>query len=349
MAETEIIKPVMLDETGQRMAGAMEYIAAERARRRVAPLVGTDLAAEVLEVVGVPEYVDDVTKYAAFGLTDTGWYAFARITAQSGVTVTAAATVTGAAGYIAMPGTDYIDVAVRFEVAAMAQRVVIDWGAYAEAFVFAAPDLAVRNLDYRTTFYVYDIAPYAHWEYALTTDAAFVADRAYFIASGDDYAPAEVVTGDPVPAYYVSDGETYVRATEGVFAEGVDYYTLSDGEYTLAEVTVGDPIPAYYVHSRVTFSGMARNITYKCDTVIDCPQVYVLPEIEDDVHGCWFEIRLRHAGSYSSTLQVPDGVKVATEHTQAETAGLNMVDLHYSDVGGVKIWRFLNTHSSIPA
>ena len=42
-------------------------------------------------------------------------------------------------------------------------------------------------------------------------------------------------------------------------------------------------------------------------------------------------------------------MKIATEHTQAETAGLNMIDLHYSKVSGTKLWRFLNTHSTIPA
>ena len=94
---------------------------------------------------------------------------------------------------------------------------------------------------------------------------------------------------------------------------------------------------------------MTRNITYVCNTVIDCPSEFILPEIEDDGHGAWFEIRFRHSGSFSSTLVPPDGVKIATEHTQAETAGINMVNLHYNTVGGVKLWRFMNTHSSIPA
>ena len=94
---------------------------------------------------------------------------------------------------------------------------------------------------------------------------------------------------------------------------------------------------------------MARNVTYQLDEIIDCPQEYILPEIEDDGHGAWYEIRLRHAGSYSSTLVVPEGVKIATEHTQAETAGMNMVDLHYMSIDGIKLWRFMNTHSSIPS
>ena len=82
---------------------------------------------------------------------------------------------------------------------------------------------------------------------------------------------------------------------------------------------------------------------------MDCPSEIVLPAIEDDGTGAWFEMRFRHTGSFSSTLLPQDEtVKVATEHTQAETAGMNMVDLHYMSVGGVKIWRFLNTHTNIP-
>ena len=75
---------------------------------------------------------------------------------------------------------------------------------------------------------------------------------------------------------------------------------------------------------------------------------FILPEIEDDTHGAWFEIRCRHAGSYSITLLPPEGVKIATEHTQKEKAGVNMINLHYTVVDGVKIWRFMNTCSTIP-
>ena len=278
---------------------------------RVTPLGDTVLAdgAQIIEAVGIPEYVADVSEYENYGLTEPGWYLFARVAAPEGVTVTEDTTVSGADGYIAEAGADYVDVAVRFEVAAMSRKIEITWAEdRQDAYLFKASDLATRNLDYRTTFYVYDIEPFATWEYTLTSDATFVSGVHYYVLNGEDYIEAtDVVAGEEIPA------------------------------------------DTYYVHSRVTFAGMARNVTYKCDTEIDCPQVYVLPEIEDETHGCWFEIRLRHAGSYSSTLQVPDGVKVATEHTQAETAGLNMVDLHYNNVGGVKVWRFLNTHSTIPA
>lgn len=277
---------------------------------RVRSLTGTELTAgNVIEAIGCPEYIAETAEYEAYGITEPGWYIFARVAAPEDVTVTEDTTVSGADGYIAETGADYVDVAVRFEVAAMSRKIEITWAEdRQDAYLFKASDLATRNLDYRTTFYVYDIEPFATWEYTLTSDATFVSGVHYYVLNGEDYIEAtDVVAGEEIPA------------------------------------------GTYYVHSRVTFAGMARNVTYKCDTEIDCPQVYVLPEIEDETHGCWFEIRLRHAGSYSSTLQVPDGVKVATEHTQAETAGLNMVDLHYNNVGGVKVWRFLNTHSTIPA
>lgn len=288
-------------------------ILADLSFNRVTSLNSTSLASNsVIEAIGTPTYITDFSPYGAYNLTLSGWYVFARIQAPEGKKVGANTTITGAAGYIATLNNSYVDVAVRFDVAAESQTVTVVWDDTPDIFVFKATDLAVRNLDYRTTFYVYDIAPYTTWEYALTTDTKFVSGKRYFVQSNDN---------------------TYTEVIEGS-----DW--VADGD--IAENT-------YYNHKNVTFSGMARNVTYKCDEIIDCPQIYVLPEIEDDTHGCWYEIRLRHNGSYSSTLQVPDGVKVATEHTQAETAGLNMVDLHYSNVGGVKLWRFLNTHSTIPS
>lgn len=442
---------------------------------RVATLNATLLeGSSVIEAVGIPVYVDDVAPYAAYGITEQGWYVFARISAPAGETVTVHTLVTGAAGYIAVEGADHIDVAVRFGVAAVSQTVTVDWGTASETFVFKATDLAVRNLDYRTTFYVYDAVPYTRWEYKLTTDAAYVGTE-YYVQEGGAYVRAAVKAFEPVPAdtYYThayvltedetfQDGKTYytkagtvyteaevtvgdavtadtyyedqytltadrefvgtkyyslvngqyaqaaVRAGETslnyyeehyeltedeTFQTGKTYYTLEDNVYTQAEVTAGDPVTAdtyyelsyvptadaafiedkayytyngttyaaatvtagepvpenVYVHAKVIFEGLVRNVTYKLDEVIDCGQEYILPEIEDETHGCWFELRLRHSGSFSSTLVPPEGVKIATEHTQAETAGINMVDLHYTDVAGVKVWRFLNTHSSIPA
>lgn len=387
---TLVTKPVMLDETGRAIEDAIRGL---RPKGSVASLSETPLAVgTVVEAVGVPVYVKDVSQYSAYGLTDKGWYVFARITAADGIVVTAQTVVTGAAGVIQTVGADHVDVAVRFGVTAESQPVTVNWGDKADTYVFKATDLAVRNLDYRTTFYVYDLAEFCTWQYALTADTAFVAGSHYYTESGGVYTEAvegtDWTAGDAVPAYYkdqytlttdetfvdgksyyildggvytlatVTTGEavtadtyyehSYVRAT-GTFEAGVTYYTLAESVYTPAEVTVGEPIPAYYKHSKLTIEGMARNVTYQLDTPIDCATEFVLPAIEDDGHGAWFEFRFRHLGSYSSTLLPEDEtVKVATEHTQAETAGMNMVDLHYMSIDGIKIWRFMNTHSSIP-
>lgn len=320
---------------------------------KVTTLNSIGLTDRIVEVEGIPAYLKNemIADYADYGITETGWYVFARIESEKGSVVTDSTTVAGAAGSIVTVGNSYVDVAVKFEVAALSKKVVVTWSeGDTSSVVFKATDLAVNSLDYRVTFYVYDIAKYATWEYIFATDATFAADKYYWIKQEDGtYTAAEVTTGDAIPAYYTLVDETYTQVA-GTFEEGVTYYTKSGTEYTAAEVTVGETIPAYYVHSKVTFAGMARNITYRCNTIIDCPVVFELPEIEDETHGCWFEIRFQHAGSYSSTLIVPEGVKVATEHTQPETAGINTVDLHYTALqDGIKIWRFLNTHSSIPA
>lgn len=306
LLESDTGKRYVYDEVTQEWT---EIANSGNSTNRLVPGQSIDLATEnVIDCVGIPPYISDVSEYSAYGLTEAGWYVFVRILAETGTTVTSGTTVTGAAGYVATVGNSYIDIAVKFDVAAMACRVTVDWGTQTDTYVFRATDLAVRNLDYRTTFYVYDAAPFVTWEYALTTDTKFVADK----------------------KYYTTDGTTY----------------------TLATVTVDEDIPAetYYNHSKCIISGLVRNVTYKLDEIIDCPMEFILPAIEDETHGCWYEIRLQHAGEYSMTLTPPsDDVKIATEHTQKETAGINMIDLHYTALAGTKIWRFMNTHSSIPA
>lgn len=622
-------------------------------RDRILPLDGSEIeTGNIVVAVGIPAYVDDVNQYAEYGITETGWYVFARILAKGGGFVS----VEGAAGYIASAGDDHVDVAVRFEVAATSQIVDVNWSEYTERIVFQATDLAVRNLDYRVTFYVYDADEFATWHYKRSTDAVFVGTKyyteengvytqvavkahdhvpegtyythayvlaedevfqegtVYYSKEGSVYTPVEVVPGDPLvpegadpaPVYYVDqwtlttdlrfvgtryyaqhdgtyeqiavkagepcsyynkvityplpgtvafvgteywtpdesdlgyaraavlageaipEGEYYTHAYQkltaaGKFQEGVRYYKLVGTEYELQEVTVGasyaknvyyidqwteqsgvfagtayylkqggnyvqvpvfggETIPAAYytqainyaltadetfavgktyyirsgnafveaevvageavtvgtyyeqiiswpqatgtfedgvtyytapagvytetevvpgetipeveycvqliswpqdideefnanetyytlidgeyieayavpgaripvnlVHDKVVIEGLVRNVTYRLNEIVDCPMEFILPEIEDDTHGAWFEIRCRHAGAYSMTLVPPEGVKIATEHTQKETAGVNMINLHYTDVDGVKIWRFMNTHSGIPA
>lgn len=347
----------------------------------------------VVQAVGIPTYVNDndVSVYSEYGLTETGWYLFCRIASgNSNVKSSAETTVEGAAGYIVSEG--YIDVAIRFEVAPMSQLITVRWNAEEqETFVFLAIDLAIRNLDNRTTFYIYDITDFVTWTYKLTTDTAFAASTAYFVKQDGEYVPAEVTAEDPVPAYYIQV-PTYTLTTDTTFAEGTNYYTLvnnvyvlatvtvgdpipadtyyiltmpyvqaedptfiagttyytkAEGEYIQAEVTVGDPIPAYYVHAKVIFEGMTRNISYMCNTLIDCPIEIVLPEIEENGYGAWYEIQMRYAGTYSCTLTLPEGVRPGTTATQAQTAGINVIDLHYVSVDGNKTWQLINTHTNL--
>lgn len=277
---------------------------------RVISLDATELACGTqIESVGTPVYVDDVTDYPTYNLTDTGWYIFARITAKEGVKVSAQTSVTGVAGVVATVGASYVDVAVRFEVAAVSKKVTVTWASgNTEVFVFKATDLAVRNLDYRTTFYIYDIAPYATWAFGLTTDETF--------------------------------------------QDGKNYYTESGGVYTLATVTTGETIPAdtYYVHTKITFSGMVRNVTYRLNEMIDCPIEIVLPEVPDDGYGAWFEIQMQYNAEYSTTLTPTDpNVVIGTANTQGQNAGINVVDLTYSKVNNIAMWTLLNTHSNLPA
>lgn len=318
---------------------------------RVSPLENSAIASgNVIEAVGIPAYVEDVTEYSEYGITDTGWYIFARIESEDGETVSASTIITGAAGVIAEIGSDHIDVAVRFDVAAQSRAVTIDWGGTTEAYIFKATDLAVRNLDYRTTFYVYDLARFVSWTFAPTKDATVADGKKYYTKSGNTYTLAELTTGAACVCYYELVDEAYVLTEDATFVDGKTYYTTTDGTtYTEATVTAGEAVPtAYYNHSKLTIQGMTRNITYRLDETIDCPSEVILPAIEDETHGCWFEFQLRHSGKYSMTLTVPEGVKVATEHTQAEDTGFNLIDLHYMCIDNIKMWRFMNTHSSIP-
>lgn len=318
--------------------------------KRVTSLTQIPVASgQIVDSVGIPVYVDDVSEYAGYGITETGWYAFVRITAKEDVTVSAQTTITGADGYIATIGADHVDVAVRFGVAAQSRSVTIAWNSITtETFVFRATDLAIRNLDYRSTFYVYDIEDFAEWTWALTTGTTFAADKNYFTLANNTYTQAEVTASDPVPAYYTLADETYTQAT-GLFEDSVTYYTKSEDTYTEAEVTIGDPIPAYYNHAKLTFSGMIRNVTYRFNEMVDCPIEIVLPEVPDDGYGAWFEIQMQYSKQVSTTLLPTDNtVVIGTAQTQAQTAGINVIDLQYSDVNGVKMWTLLNTHSDLP-
>lgn len=262
------------------------------------------ITGSVIDVIGIPPYISNVSEYSEYGIEDTGWYIFCRVFARDYVEVTETTAITDADGYIANEGDDHVDIAVRFNASALIRGVTIDWGPYQETLYFRASDLAIRNLDYRTTFYIYDIAPYATWEYALTTDTEFVADKAYFTKDGDTYTEVTVTAGDAVPAN------------------------------------------TYYNHSLLHFEGMVPNVTYRLNEIVDCPIEIALPNIPDDGHGAWFEIQLRYDGSYSCTLLPPLGVLIGTAQTQAQTKGMNTIDLQYTHVHGCQVWTLLNTHSN---
>ena len=94
---------------------------------------------------------------------------------------------------------------MRFDTTAQSVPVTINWGAATDHFIFKASDLAVRNLDYRVTFYIYDIEPYCTWAYALTEDTTFTAGKNYYTKDENDvYTLAEVTAGEAVTAdtYY---------------------------------------------------------------------------------------------------------------------------------------------------
>ena len=259
---SEVTSPVILDSTGIEIAEAIRGLT--RRRVEIATLDGTDLAVgTVIEAVGVPTYVADPAAYAGYGISESGWYIFARIYAGGRIKVTAATQVTGAAGCIKNIGEDHVDVAVRFGVAAESVKVTVNWGSYVDTFVFKATDLAVRNLDYRVTAYVYELEPFATWEYVLAGDQTFAAGKKYYIHGADGYALAEVTAGEAVPTPLYE--ENYALTEDETFAEGKTYYTEEYGAYSEATVTPGESVPAgtYYEKSYALVTGtLSSSKTY---------------------------------------------------------------------------------------
>ena len=198
-----------------------------------------------------------------------------------------------------------------------------------------------------------DVAANTYYEAVISyhkETGTFVEGVTYYTAPAGVFTATEVAAGEEIQdVEYHVQLISWPQATDEKFEAGEVYYTLEGGVYTEAAVVAGAGIPAKMVHEKVTIEGLVCNVTYRIDDIVDCPMEFILPEVEDDTHGCWFEIRCRHAGAYSMTLVPPDNVKIATEHTQKEEAGINMINLHYTVVDGIKIWRFMNTHSSIPA
>lgn len=201
----------------------------------------------VVEAIGIPIYVADVSEITDFTLTKTGWYVFARIRPEDGTEVGSGTTVTGAEDFHCVQEENCVDAAIHFEVAAASKIVAVDWGTYEETFVFKATDLAVRNLDYRTTFYIYDLAPFCSWQHALTTDTAFVAGKKYYTETDGEYTLAEV------------EADRYALTEDATFSASKTYYTYDGDAYAAAAVTADEavpentyyekfsvPVPAYY-------------------------------------------------------------------------------------------------------
>ena len=238
-------------------------IASQVNNTRVISLTETQLASgSVIEAVGIPTYVSDVTQYEPYGITETGWYIFARVLTKAGEAIEAGVTVDGADGAIITAGEDHVDIAVRFEVASMSKAVTINWGTYTETYIFKATDLAVRNLDYRTTYYVYDLAPYATWVYRRSADLTFSGTK-YYVMENGEYVQAAVKARTPIPAdtYYT---HSYVITEDNVFVDGTNYYTKEGTVYTPAEVVVGEEIQAstYYVDQWTLASGYFAGKAY---------------------------------------------------------------------------------------
>lgn len=197
-----------LDAIGERRFNELNENLSKLKIGRVTTLCGTELSDGVaFDTVGSPEYIDTakMEQYAQYGVTEPGWYIFARIHARNNI-VTSDFSITGTAGYIAPPiGADCVDVAIRFGVTAESQLVTVNWGQHTESFVFKSTDLAARNLDYRVTFYLYDIKDYCEWEYVLATDDKFVKGKSYYKLVDGEYVAQDVTVDEDIPAnaYYV--------------------------------------------------------------------------------------------------------------------------------------------------
>lgn len=273
---------------------------------RISSLTETGLASEsVVESIGIPVYVDDVAGYSEYGLTETGWYIFARILSKDGGAIASGVTVEGADGSIITAGEDHVDIAVRFDVASMSRQVTVNWGTETETFTFKATDLAIRNLDYRTTFYVYPLDEFIAWTYTETTDTSFVSGMHYYTKDENDvYTEAEVTEGEAVPAgtYYVHSKARF----EG-FTRNVTY----------------------------RYTGVID-----CPIEIVLPDI---PE-DGYGAWVEFQLRYNDTYS-ATLIPPADDVKAAKDTTPAQTRGINVLDLHYLSVNDLKVWRLINTHS----
>lgn len=186
--------------------------------------VNTVSQPEIIEIIGIPTYISELelSNYSEYEITETGWYYFARVNAKSGYKVTTNTSIVGAAGYITPAlGDTYIDIAVKFEVAAMSRTIIIEWDTgNIDTIVFKATDLAVRNMDYRVTFYQYDLAPYCTYTWQLASGTFNTATKSYYTLENGVYTKQTVTNGQSIPAntYY-----THASCTISGFVKNISY------------------------------------------------------------------------------------------------------------------------------
>lgn len=192
----------------------------------VTSLDETVLASGVFDALGIPPYLDEAAldNYSAYGLTEPGWYVFARVPAPDGEPVPAGASVTGAAGYVI--GADYIDVAVRFEVAAMAVPVTIDWVSHADRLVFRATDLAAAVID--------EVAPLVHGKNHYDPDACGPEDQVGYWNGTKSALTAYACTGK-IP---VAAGTQYIFSAGGVLVKYCEFFSGETGGTFISRVTL---------------------------------------------------------------------------------------------------------------
>lgn len=125
----------------------------------------------VYDVSGVPQYLTTEMAQLYTGKIDaeSGWYWFGGVIAPNGMKVEKQAFQfygSKDAMLHGQPndGDDRITVAIRFDALGSPVGFHVKWNSTmqnADPFTFRCTDLAIRNLDYKTTYYVYNLEPYA--------------------------------------------------------------------------------------------------------------------------------------------------------------------------------------------
>lgn len=177
---------------------------------RVSSLDSNNVSDHIVECSGDLTYIDstNMSQHSEYDLTESGWYAFARISAKPDQKIKSGWSIAGGKYITPSINDTHVDVAVRFGVVAQSQTVIVNWGDETESFTFKATDLAVRNLDYRVTFYQYDLEPYCTWTWGVASGTATTAKSYYKLIDGE-YVKQTGVSGTlPANTYYTHTGLT---------------------------------------------------------------------------------------------------------------------------------------------